>query len=98
MGLVVTVPIETGAGVHRAGETRCYLFLGELMHPFSDVDLPKLMNRLRQPADEAIAAGIVTRAVPWPQKSQGARRLPDAGWLTGLEPATARITTWCSTN
>ena len=21
-----------------------------------------------------------------------------AGWLTGLEPATARITTWCSTN
>ncbi len=46
------------------GETRFYLSLGdELMRRFSDVDLPKLMNRLRQPADEAIAAGIVTRAV-----------------------------------
>ncbi len=46
------------------GETRFYLSLrDELMHRFSDVDLPKLMNRLRQPADEAIKAGIVTRAV-----------------------------------
>ena len=24
--------------------------------------------------------------------------VPVPGWLTGLEPATARITTWCSTN
>ena len=46
------------------GETRFYLSLrDELMRRFSDVDLPKLMNRLRQPADEAIKAGIVTRAV-----------------------------------
>ena len=26
------------------------------------------------------------------------RVAPDLGWLTGLEPATSRITTWCSTN
>ena len=32
-------------------------------------------------------------------KSQGADSLPDLlGWLTGLEPATSRITTWCSTS
>jgi preprotein translocase subunit SecA len=46
------------------GETRFYLSLGdELMRRFSDVNLEKLLTRLKMPDDEPIQAGVVTRAI-----------------------------------
>ena len=46
------------------GETRFFLSLGdELMRRFSDVNLEKLMTRLKMPDDEPIQAKVVTRAI-----------------------------------
>ena len=46
------------------GETRFYLSLGDdLMRRFSDVNLPKLLKKLKMPEDEPIRAGVVTRAI-----------------------------------
>ena len=46
------------------GETRFYLSLGdELMRRFSDIDLQKLLTRLRMPDDEPIRSRLVTRAI-----------------------------------
>ncbi len=46
------------------GETRFYLSLGdELMCRFSDIDLQKLMTRLKMPDREPIRARVVSRAI-----------------------------------
>jgi preprotein translocase subunit SecA len=46
------------------GETRFYLSLGDdLMRRFSDVNLQKLMGRLKMPEHEPIRARIVSRAI-----------------------------------
>ena len=46
------------------GETRFYLSLGdELMHRFSDINLKKLMTRLKMPEHEPIRARVVSRAI-----------------------------------
>jgi preprotein translocase subunit SecA len=46
------------------GETRFYLSLGdELMRRFSDIDLGKLLTRLKMPDDEPIEAAVVSRAI-----------------------------------
>jgi preprotein translocase subunit SecA len=46
------------------GETRFYLSLGDdVMRRFSDMNLEKLMTRLKMPEDEAIDSGAVTRAI-----------------------------------
>ncbi len=44
----------------------------------------------------ALVSGVGAPAENRPSTAQG--RFSASGWLTGLEPATARITTWCSTN
>ena len=46
------------------GETRFYLSLGDdLMRRFSDLNLQKLLTRLKMPDDEPIRAKVVTRAI-----------------------------------
>jgi preprotein translocase subunit SecA len=46
------------------GETRFYLSLGDdLMRRFSNMNLNKLLTRMKMPDDEPIEAGVVTRAI-----------------------------------